>query len=138
MKLQRWDPPRSFPTKALAWIPCDDGDWCYSDDVDVLEQRCAELLDELKSAHKFIHSITDVFGPYTYLNGTDIVQDAYKESSRIRWVIDGKPKSNDEELLERLEIMASQHYCGCGHTACKRCEDDKMNQEIINKVKESK
>ena len=80
MKLQRWDPPRSFPTKALAWIPCDDGDWCRTDDVDVLEQRCAEL-------------------------------------------------------LERLEIMASQHYCGCGDGACKRCGDDKMNEEIINKVK---
>ncbi len=115
-----------------------DGAWCTSDDVDVLEQRCAELLDELKSAYKFIHSITDIFGPYTYLNGTSIVQDAYKESSRIRWVIDGRPTSNEAELLERLEIMASQHYCGCGYTACKRCQDDKMNREIINKVKETK
>lgn len=115
-----------------------DGAWCYSDHVDVLEQRCAELLDELKSAYKFIHSIADVFGPYPYLNGTNIVQDAYKESSRIRWVIEGKPTSNEAELLERLEFMVSQYYCGCGYTPCKRCEADKMNREIINKVKGTK
>lgn len=38
-------------------------------------------------------------------------------------------------LLARLESMAAQHACGCGHPACKRCEDDRMNQEVIERAK---
>lgn len=38
-------------------------------------------------------------------------------------------------LLARLESMAAQHACGCGHQACKRCEDDKLNQEVIARAK---
>lgn len=38
-------------------------------------------------------------------------------------------------LLARLESMAAQHACGCGHPACKRCEDDRMNQEVIKRAK---
>ena len=46
-----------------------------------------------------------------------------------------KIESLVDELLERLEIMSSQHRCGCGHPHCNRCEDDKMNDVIINKVR---
>ena len=42
------------------------------------------------------------------------------------------------ELLNQLEYMAGQHRCGCEHPHCNRCEDDRMNQEIINKVKGTK
>jgi len=38
-------------------------------------------------------------------------------------------------LLTRLESMAAQHACGCGHPACKRCADDQANQEVIAKAK---
>lgn len=43
MKLERYDPPRSFPTKPLPWVQCDDGDWCKSEDVAELEAKYAEL-----------------------------------------------------------------------------------------------
>lgn len=38
-------------------------------------------------------------------------------------------------MLARLESMAAQHACGCGHPACKRCKDDRMNQEVIARAK---
>lgn len=38
-------------------------------------------------------------------------------------------------LLARLESMAAQHACGCWHPACKRCADDKLNQEVIERAK---
>jgi len=38
-------------------------------------------------------------------------------------------------LLARLESMAAQHACGCGHPACKRCADDRANQEVIERAK---
>lgn len=41
----------------------------------------------------------------------------------------------NKDLLARLESMAAQHACGCGHPACKRCEDDKLNQEVIARAK---
>ena len=44
-------------------------------------------------------------------------------------------EESHKELLNQLEYMAGQHRCGCGHPYCNRCEDDRMNQEIINKVK---
>lgn len=47
-------------------------------------------------------------------------------------------EESHKELLNQLEYMAGQHRCGCGHPHCNRCEDDRMNQEIINKVKETK
>ena len=49
-----------------------------------------------------------------------------------------KLEESHKELLNQLEYMASQHRCGCGHPHCNRCEDDRMNQEIINKVKGKK
>ncbi len=47
-------------------------------------------------------------------------------------------EESHKELLNQLEYMAGQHRCGCGHPHCNRCEDDRMNQEIINKVKGTK
>lgn len=47
-------------------------------------------------------------------------------------------EESHKELLNQLEYMAGQHRCGCEHPHCNRCEDDRMNQEIINKVKGTK
>lgn len=47
-------------------------------------------------------------------------------------------EESHKELLNQLEYMAGQHRCGCEHPHCNRCEDDRMNQEIINKVKGKK
>ena len=38
-------------------------------------------------------------------------------------------------LRDALEHMASHHRCGCGHPACKRCADDRINDEVIASVK---
>ncbi len=40
-----------------------------------------------------------------------------------------------DALLEALEVMASQHKCGCGHPHCNRCADDRMCEEAIAAVK---
>jgi len=40
-------------------------------------------------------------------------------------------------LLERLEYMNSQHHCGCDHPHCNRCEDERVNEMVINSVKEA-
>ena len=47
-------------------------------------------------------------------------------------------EESHKELLNQLEYMTGQHRCGCEHPHCNRCEDDRMNQEIINKVKGKK
>ena len=39
------------------------------------------------------------------------------------------------DLLEMLEEMAAQHYCGCRHPACKRCKDDDACAAVIAKAK---
>lgn len=38
------------------------------------------------------------------------------------------------ELLEELEYRYSQTQCGCGHSACKRCIDDRETERVINKA----
>lgn len=48
-KLQRYDPPRSY-TKPIPWIKDEDGDWCDSDDVAMLEASHAELKTALEYA----------------------------------------------------------------------------------------
>ena len=53
----------------------------------------------------------------------------------VKWDDVRKLEKSHKELLNQLEYMAGQHRCGCGHPHCNRCEDDRMNQEIINKVK---
>jgi predicted ATP-grasp superfamily ATP-dependent carboligase len=39
------------------------------------------------------------------------------------------------EMLEELEYRYEQGKCGCGHLACKRCEDDRRTMKVINKAK---
>lgn len=34
-------------------------------------------------------------------------------------------------LLDQLEYMADTRRCGCGHPACKRCQDDAENDRVI-------
>lgn len=45
------------------------------------------------------------------------------------------------ELYQALAYMSSQHNCGCNHTACTTCKDDKDNLELLkmieNKYKET-
>lgn len=36
-----------------------------------------------------------------------------------------------EMLSEELAEYHNQHRCGCGHTACKRCDDDERIEELI-------
>lgn len=77
------------------WWVCpnktDRGDWVkwddVGDDVEKLEESRDLLLHSLKSAFKFIESITDALGPYTYVNGTGLVYDAYNELRGIRETI---------------------------------------------------
>ena len=35
------------------------------------------------------------------------------------------------EAREQLSIMYYQHRCGCGHTACKRCRDDRDCERVL-------
>ena len=56
----------------------------------------------------------------------------------VKWNDVSKLEWSHKELLNQLEYMAGQHRCGCEHPHCNRCEDDRMNQEIINKVKGTK
>ena len=60
MKLQRWDPPNSC-TKMSAWIPCDDGDYCYSDDVARLEASHAELEAKCAVLEKQLSGYAEAF-----------------------------------------------------------------------------
>ena len=53
----------------------------------------------------------------------------------VKWNDVRKLEKSHKKLLNQLEYMAGQHRCGCEHPHCNRCEDDRMNQEIINKVK---
>lgn len=47
-----------------------------------------DVLTSLKRAHTFIQSITDALGPYTDINGTRVVADAWGEASALREVIE--------------------------------------------------
>jgi len=40
-----------------------------------------------------------------------------------------------DELADRLQSMAIQRDCRCGHPACKRCKEDRLTQEVLAKVK---
>lgn len=40
------------------------------------------------------------------------------------------------EILETLKMMAAQHYCGCDHPACKRCDDDRICHDVIVRAEE--
>lgn len=62
--------------------------WHLDSDVEKLEESNELLLASLKHAHKFIESIADALGPYKYVNGTDLVVDAYEESNAIREVLE--------------------------------------------------
>ena len=62
--------------------------WHLDSDVERLEESNELLLASLKHAYKFIESITDALGPYKYVNGTDLVVDAYEESNAIREVLE--------------------------------------------------
>lgn len=42
------------------------------------------------------------------------------------------------DLLEMLELMAAQHFCGCRHPACKRCAEDDECAVVIAKAKGEK
>lgn len=44
-------------------------------------------------------------------------------------------KAQNAELLNALEDMAAQHFCGCNHPACKNCERDVMCRSVIAKAK---
>jgi len=39
-----------------------------------------------------------------------------------------------KELYEELESRYQQTRCGCGHPACKRCEDDRETERVLNKA----
>jgi hypothetical protein len=68
---------------------------------------------------------------------------------RMRWTSQRKSAVSDlipadfardlerqrDKLLDALEHMACHHRCGCGHPACKRCADDRINEEVIASVK---
>lgn len=62
--------------------------WHLDSDVEKLEESNELLLASLKHAYKFIESIADVLGPYKYVNGTDLVADAYEESNAIHEVLE--------------------------------------------------
>lgn len=36
-----------------------------------------------------------------------------------------------EQLRSQLADIALQHFCGCGHPACKRCRDDLDNAALL-------
>lgn len=40
------------------------------------------------------------------------------------------------DLLERLRDMTEQHRCACGHPACNRCEDARLNDSVIRTAME--
>jgi hypothetical protein len=35
------------------------------------------------------------------------------------------------EAREQLSAMYHQHRCGCGHTACRRCRDDRDCERVL-------
>jgi hypothetical protein len=35
------------------------------------------------------------------------------------------------EAREQLAAMYYQHRCGCGHTACRRCRDDRDCERVL-------
>jgi hypothetical protein len=39
------------------------------------------------------------------------------------------------ELLHELEDRYQQTKCGCGHPACKRCQDDRMTEMVLAKAR---
>ena len=45
-----------------------------------------------------------------------------------------KLKNSVMELFEALKYMHEQHKCGCGNSACNRCDDDKDNEELLSKT----
>lgn len=51
------------------------------------KQTNVDVLTTLNRAYNFIYSITDALGPYTEINGTQLVSDAYKEASALREVM---------------------------------------------------
>lgn len=72
------------------------------------------------------------------MSGGDIRSIESPDGDWVKWNDVSKLEWSHKELLNQLEYMSGQHRCGCGHPHCNRCEDDRMNQEIINKVKETK
>ena len=39
------------------------------------------------------------------------------------------------DMLDDLQYRYEQNKCGCGHPACKRCEDDRHTLEVLRKAK---
>ena len=65
---------------------------------------------------------------------TDCQGDEAKETI-ARWDADARLIVAAPDLLEELEYRYEQGKCGCGHLACKRCEDDRRTMKVINKAK---
>jgi len=40
-----------------------------------------------------------------------------------------------DELYDELEVRLAQTRCGCGHTACKRCEADAETERVLAKAR---
>lgn len=63
------------------------------EDTANLIRLAPDMLEALKDAVNFAAKITDVSGPYPYVNGTGLIADAYKQERKLRAIIgkaDGK------------------------------------------------
>ena len=37
-------------------------------------------------------------------------------------------------LYYALSDLSAQHFCGCGHPSCNRCEDDTNNRKVLDDI----
>ena len=68
---------------------------CNAAEVERLEALNAELLEALEKALLMCDKMTDGNGPYKYIDGTQLVSDAYDTSNLLKQAI---AKAKGEEL----------------------------------------
>lgn len=78
-----------------------------------------------------------VMGRY---NGLPYIETNEREDGKFVLFVEAQAeidrlKAENAELLVTLEEMASQHFCGCKHPACKNCERDAMCGAAIAKAR---